>query len=146
MKTIDHLGGRVAQLLYGPILLSELWAAVNYVAGAFILYAAALFLTEKLGLFAQFKNWPKVSKAALHVSPLLLLVGLYLSTRPPTYWVIAPLIANALLCMAGGLALGKKLDRDPPQPPRDFQLTAAVQLPPIRPNRPRVDSCARCFT
>lgn len=117
MKTIDHLGGRVAQLLYSPILLAELWVGVNYVAAGFILYAAALFLTHKFGLFAQFKNWPKVSKAALYASPLLLVVGLYFSTLPPTYWVIAPLVTHALLCMAGGLALGKSLDRDPPQSP-----------------------------
>jgi hypothetical protein len=98
VKTIDHLGGRVAQLLYGPILMSELWVAVDYVAAGFILYAAALFLTNKFGLFAQFKKWPNVSKAALYASPLLLLVGLY-------------------LCIAGGLTLGESLDADPPQSP-----------------------------
>jgi hypothetical protein len=115
VKAIDHLGGRVTQLLYCPILLSELWVAVDYVAAGIVLYVVALLLTDRFGLFAQFKKWPQVSKAAVYVSPVLIIVGLYFSTRPPTYWVIAPLVTHALICMVGGLALGKKLGPDPPQ-------------------------------
>jgi hypothetical protein len=45
--------------------MSELWVAVNYVAAGFILYLAAFFLTDKFGLFARFKKWPRPSKAAV---------------------------------------------------------------------------------
>jgi hypothetical protein len=111
MKENRHFSGRVANVFYGPVLMGYVWIAVGVVWAGLAICAIGLVLTLKLGIFARFKEWPVRSRAAVYLSPMLLAFGFYFSTMGPTYWILAPFIIHTLLCIAGGLALGKELPR-----------------------------------
>jgi hypothetical protein len=106
MKKIDDIPSVVANLVYTPTLLAYAWIVVHYVWAGFCLYLIALVVAYLSGAFGAFRRWPRISKVALYVGVPFIILGLYFSLRPTSYWMLLPLALQALLSIVGGLALG----------------------------------------
>lgn len=86
---------------------SFLWVTTGYTRAGLLLYAVSIWATWRLGEFKQVKEWPLFSKIALVCGPVLIGLGLFFSTRPPTYAAIIPFLIYAGLSLIGGLQLRK---------------------------------------
>lgn len=113
MKKPKNLSKSVANVVFSPTLLAFIWLVAGYIVAGLALYVVSMFLAYKMWLFENVRRWPRISRAPLYCGPPLLGVGLYLSTQPPSYSMIIPLVVYGALSVAGGLALvGKFNARD----------------------------------
>lgn len=70
--------------------------------GIYVFFLAAGYM---VGYLDRLRDWPAISRIALLLGPVLIGMGLYFSTQPPTYWILVPPAVYLGLSMAGGVAL-----------------------------------------
>jgi hypothetical protein len=104
-----HLGASVTRLLYSAVMTAYGLSILHFATAGILVYVAFLVVTKKLGLLADFKRWPVISKVAVYVSPFLILLGVYFSFSPFVYGELTPLAAYGFIAVVGGLALGTKI-------------------------------------
>jgi hypothetical protein len=110
MKT-RSLSVLLANTMFSPTILAYFWTTVDFVIPGLVLYAIFSIVAYRMGLFGSLSEWPRVSKTALFLGPLLIVVGVYFSTQRTSYWMILPGLLYTILVVLGGLALrGRVLD------------------------------------
>lgn len=107
--TSKDLSVQMANVVFGPTLLAYFWIMVKYLFSGLILYGAFLIVGYKMGLFEEFGEWPRSSKAGLYGGPVLIAIGIYCSTQRTSYWMIGPGLLYMLLIIVGALALRGKV-------------------------------------
>lgn len=105
MQNPKKLADEISGLVYTPTLIAYVWMGLHLAIAGACLYLIALFVTYKSGAFNKLSQWPTLAKWVLYSGALLVLLGLYFSTRPTAYFMMIPLVIQAAFSIVGWLAL-----------------------------------------
>lgn len=98
----------VSSFACGPTILWYGFIITKARSLGLLCYVGFMVLGLARGGFQHFDEWPKSARLAMYLGPVLLMLGLYLSTLSLGYFMAIPGAAYAILTIVAGVQARRK--------------------------------------